>query len=95
MKAARLLLFVLALLLDMGDPLQPEAEDFETLDEAVHGGRCLVRLLREASPTPPPLAAPPTAPRHALRRPPVRPSVARLRKTPPPPGDPASESDDH
>jgi hypothetical protein len=85
--------------MDLGSPVLPlTGEAFEENEEAAHGRRRLLRLVREVTPgwTPAPAAAvtftpPPPAPRRA----PARAAAAPVRKVPPPLPEPSSASDDH
>jgi hypothetical protein len=92
------LVLVLAVVMDLGSPVLPEAgESFEELEEAAHGRRRLLRRVHVASPGTP-AAFTTTAlkvSRPAPRRSPTRATPVRLRKVPPPLPDPASASEDH
>ena len=93
-----LLMLMVAVLVDLGSPVWPEArEGGETYEEATRGQRRLHHLVQGSAPASTPVRVAVvvvTSASRALRRPPVRAALSPVRKPPPLP-DPSSASEDH
>jgi hypothetical protein len=100
MRKLRLaLILVLAGILDLGSGTLPGgAEVLEEFEEAAHGRRRLARLARQPAPPATDADHATTAvvrPRPPQHQPRARAAAEPARKTPAPPPDPASATDDH